>query len=91
MKKNTKIILFYIIMIAAVLVITSVMFNSVDTEETVYSDIIELFKKEQVTKFTIDTDNKITVTTKEGKLYSYTLRDVDLLMDQVGAKINKQF
>ena len=50
MKKNSnsKIIIFYIILFAAVILALSVMFGQNDTDKVTYGDVIDYFKNDQV-------------------------------------------
>ncbi len=67
MKKNNniKIIIFYILLFAAVIFALSFMFNSNDTEEITYSDIVEYFKNDEVSSFTVNNDNQIEISLYE--------------------------
>ena len=59
MKKNSnsKIIIFYIILFAAVILALSVMFGQNDTDKVTYGDVIDYFKNDQVAEFVIDNSN----------------------------------
>ena len=76
MKKNsnTKIIIFYIILFAIVILALSVMFGQNNQDKVTYSEIIEYFKKDQVAEFTVDNSNyiemKVYVLDGEGNIAS---------------------
>ncbi|MDD6313355.1 MAG: ATP-dependent zinc metalloprotease FtsH [Firmicutes bacterium] len=91
MKKNIKIIVFYVVLVLCILMVTTFLFDGMSTDKTVYSDIINLFNKEQVKEFSIDSNNNIEIITQDSKTYSFTLRDLDLFMNQVGDKIEQQY
>ena len=61
MKKNSnlKIIIFYIVLFAAVILALSFMFNQQDTPDVTYSDIVDYFKNDQVAEFYVDNENYI--------------------------------
>ncbi len=66
MKKNSnvKIIIFYILLFAAVIFALSFMFNQPDPDALTYSDVVEYFQDDRVAEFVVDKDNFI-----EMKLY----------------------
>ena len=63
MKKNSnlKIIIFYIVLFAAVILALSFMFNQKDEPQLVYSDIVNYFKNGEVTEFVVSNDDVITM------------------------------
>ena len=97
MKVNFKVIIFYIVLIAAVIFMLGFMLSNGNNVKLQYSDIVEFFEKEQVTSFVIDDDNVLTMsvkTTVEGKEVeldlSYHLRDVGLFYTDLGELIRDQ-
>ncbi|MBQ5633675.1 MAG: hypothetical protein IIV11_02185 [Clostridia bacterium] len=58
MKKNSnfKIIIFYIILFAAVILALSFMFNQNREEKVTYSQIVDYFKSDRVAEFVVDDD-----------------------------------
>ena len=58
MKKNSnlKIIIFYIILFAAVILALSFMFNKNGEEKVTYSQIVDYFKSDRVAEFVVDED-----------------------------------
>ena len=73
MKKNNnlKIIIFYVVLFAVVILALSFMFNQQDTEDITYSDVVNYFKNDQVVEFVIDDKNyiemKVVVLDESGK------------------------
>ena len=65
MKNSLKVIIFYIVLIAIVLFASSVVFDTVEQEQTQYSDIIEYFVNEQVDSFVLTSDNEMQMTLKD--------------------------
>ena len=63
MKKNSnlKIIIFYIVLIAAVILALTFMFNPKEEEQPGYSDIVSYFKDGRVTEFVVGNDNVLTM------------------------------
>ncbi len=97
MKVNFKVIIFYIVLIAAVIFMLGFMLSGGSKAKLQYSDIVDFFEKEQVTSFVIDDDNVLTMsvkTTVEGKEVkldlSYHLRDVGLFYTDLGELIRDQ-
>ena len=61
MKNSFKIAIFYIVLIGVLIVATASLWNSVPTESLLYSDVVDLFKNEQVREFKVDEDNTLTM------------------------------
>ena len=55
-KGNFKILIFYFILIAAIIVSLSFMFNRQTSEPLKYSDVLEYFESDRVKSFTVDED-----------------------------------
>ena len=65
MKKNVKQILFYVALIAVVIIVCVLLFKQSDVSMK-YSDVVEAFKTEQVESFVLGNDNVLKLTFKEG-------------------------
>ncbi len=77
MKNSLKVIIFYIVLIAIVLFASSVVFDTVEQEQTQYSDIIEYFVNEQVDSFVLTSDNEMQMTLKDQSVVVFRLRSYD--------------
>ncbi len=75
MKRSSKSIIFYLLLIAAILVATVIMLGGSEPDQTIYSDLTELFQTEQVKEFKVDGKNNVIIETHEGKQIKYGLRD----------------
>lgn len=75
MKNNLKVILFYVALIALILVAISFFSSTAQSEELKYSDILSHFQNENVDSFTLDKNNKLTLTLKDSTTVSFKLRD----------------
>ena len=53
MKSNAKIIVFYLVLIAAILIAASALFSEPASDKLMYSDIVDLFENEQVDSFVV--------------------------------------
>ncbi len=97
MKKNFKVAIFYILLIGAILVSTTIIWGNAPAEDVVYSDIVSYFNNEQVKEFVIK-NNEITLTLRtqlpdgtEGEsTVQYKLRDVSYFMMTMGDTIDAQ-
>ena len=69
MKKNVKQILFYVALIAAVILICALLFRE-SGEKMKYSDVVEAFKTESVEEFEVDKNNNLIMTFKEGSSFA---------------------
>ncbi len=98
MKNSFKIAIFYIVLIGILIVATASLWNSVPTESLLYSQVVDLFKNEQVREFKVDEDNTLTmvvrVTNKDGTegeaTLTYQLSDLDMFREDLGELIEKQ-
>ena len=93
MKGNTKSIIFYLVLIVALLAVASLLFRT--GKETVkYSEIINYFKNNEVVEFEVGTDSKLTMKVKltDGttKNVSYGLNYVTKFFDDVEEYVNAQ-
>ena len=61
MKNNFKTILFYIVLIAIIILTVSTLFDKTQDELPQYSDIVEYFKTDSVVSFTVDEDYYLTM------------------------------
>ena len=81
MKANIKTIILYALVILFVIFGASVLLQNMNpAEELSYSDIIELFYDDQITKFEVSAANELTFKTVDGKTYSRVLRDLGLFL-----------
>ncbi len=98
MKNSFKIALFYIALIGIILVAVTSLWHSIPQEKLEFSEVVELFQKEQVKEFVVDEDNNLTLTVRhtlsdgtegEAKL-TYKLRSLDLFLENLGDLISEQ-
>ena len=66
MKKSIKQILFYVVLIAIVIIVCVMLFAKNDAAGMKYSDVVEAFKTGQVESFTMGNDNVLNITFKDG-------------------------
>ena len=82
MKNNKiRIAVFYLVITVAVIAFARMAFGSVPTEDKGYSDIVALFKDDNVKSFDVSTSNTLTLETRDGKTVEYRLRDLYLFVD----------
>ncbi len=95
MKKNLRVVIFYVVVIAVIIISTAALWNGNKTEEIIYSDVVNYFKNEQVTSFVVDDENYIELKLKkdDGSTATevYQLRDLSLFINDVGDLINEQY
>ena len=90
MKSNAKIIVFYLVLIAAILIAASALFSEPASDKLMYSDIVDLFENEQVDSFVVKQNNDLILQTKDGKTLEFTLRSLDLFERDLKDLILKQ-
>lgn len=99
MKNNIKVILFYIVLIAVIIIATASLFKSMSGDDITYSDVISYFKEEKVRKFEIDGNNvlkmeiRVTLTDgSEGSAYvEYKLRDISIFYADLNDLVLEQY
>ena len=98
-KNNFKVILFYVALIAVIIVATAALFDSAADDGATYSEILDYFHDEKVTKFVVDGDNVLTMEVRkeladgsEGVGYvEYELRDLSLFYSDLNELIAEQY
>ncbi|MBQ7721256.1 MAG: AAA family ATPase, partial [Clostridia bacterium] len=90
MKNSYKILIFYIVLIAVILIAATAMFNRSSSEKLIYSDIVTKFKNEEVKVFELDDTNTLTLKTQDGQVYTYRLRDISIFYADLGELIADQ-
>ena len=61
MKSNFRTIILYLVLIAVILTVVTMVLGGTKKEEMVYSDIYDLFSEERVRSFTVDEDAQLTL------------------------------
>ncbi len=69
-KSSLRHILFYVILIAAVILICASLFQDMGVDKMRYSDVVAAFKSGEVIEFEVDKENVITMTLPEGSPYA---------------------
>ncbi len=90
-KSNIKVIIFYIILIAVIVIASASLLNSVSNDGLSYLDVRNLFEEEKVSEFVVDGNNTLTMlvrVNKEGEAeqlqrMTYKLRDLNLFYNDV--------
>ncbi len=81
MKANIKSIILYAVLILGIIFGASMLLHNMNAaEELTYSEIIDMFYDDSVTKFEVSAGNVLTFETTDGKTYSRTLRDLGLFL-----------
>ncbi len=80
MKNTFKYVIFYAVLIGMLLFVASSLFGQAPVEKKQYSDIVSLFKNDEVASFEISTDNELTLKTRDNETVTYTLRDLYLFV-----------
>ena len=97
MKNGFKVALFYIVLIAIILVATASLWNSAPSEKLIYSDVISLFDNGQVKSFVIDDSNLLKMVVRANdngveseKVLEYRLRSFDVFKYDLGELVQAQ-
>ena len=91
MKNTIKTLLFYIVLIVALVVIVSYVFNDTGAQTMQYGDVVKLLDEKQVEKVVLDKDNVLWLTLKDKKTCSFELRDYDTYLLCFGEEIEQQY
>ncbi len=91
MKKNLKHILFYVVLIAVLIVVCALIFKQTGNKDKItYDDIVRYFTNQEVVKFSLDYNNDLTLELKDGKAIKYRLADVGIFYNDLGEEIKTQ-
>ena len=97
MKGNTKTIILYVVLIAGLILASlSLLSGKSSTEEITYGKVIEMFRDNKVTEFSINSNNLLTIKTTEigengkPKSYQFRLWDLYLFYSDVDVYIDAQ-
>ena len=98
MKNSLKIAIFYIVLIGILIIATASLWDNIPEEKLVFSQVVEMFRNEQVRQFEVDEENTLTMivrqTTNDGvaseAIVTYQLRDLDLFLNELGDLIRTQ-
>ena len=88
-KSNFKVIIFYSVLILLVILASTSLFNMSAEDEMKYSEIIALFEKDQVKKFTVSADGDLAIQTVDNKKIQYELQWVDYFREDVDEFVKK--
>ena len=91
MKSNYKILIFYVVLIAVILIATAALFGNQPSSKIIYSDIDKLFYEQQVRAFEIDSDDQLTILKRDNTVVSFKLRSLESFWNQFGDTIEEQF
>ncbi|MBR6725853.1 MAG: ATP-dependent metallopeptidase FtsH/Yme1/Tma family protein, partial [Clostridia bacterium] len=89
-KNNFKSIIFYVVLIGIIVVATASIFNTMQRDELVYSDIVTMFKSGEVKSFEIDEGNNLVFTTRSGVTHTYRLLDISIFYGDLNDTIQQQ-
>ena len=97
MKGNTKTIILYVVLIAALILASLSLLNSKSGAEGIsYGEVVEMFHDNKVTECTISSSNLLTIKTTEigengeAKTYQLRLRDLTMFLNDVDPYIDAQ-
>ncbi|MBE6681030.1 MAG: ATP-dependent zinc metalloprotease FtsH [Ruminococcaceae bacterium] len=91
MKKNVKVIIFYIVLIVGILIATSTLMGTkTNNKEIQYSEVVELFQNEQVKSYVVHEDNTIDITTQKDEKLTFKIRDLAIFENDLKELILEQ-
>ena len=90
MKNNTKSAALWIVVILGAVLLLSVLFSGTGAKEVPYSQMLEMFRNEEVVRFEVSKSNTLTFETKDGTKYYHSLRDVGMFYEDLGDEISRQ-
>jgi len=99
MKGTSKVIIFYVVLIAVFLIGIATILGSISSDEYTYGDIVKLFKEEQVKECIVENDNILKIVTHGDELVIYEIRDIsifyndfrDLIQAQIESGVIEKF
>ena len=83
-------IIFYVVIAIVIAATSGWFFDSSGEKPKTYSDIVSEFKSENVKNFTVDSENVIELTLKDGSKVSYKLANISIFYSDLGEIIAQQ-
>ncbi len=92
MKFNSKVFIFYAVLIVGLFVVVSSVLGNIGGGEKIkdYSEVVAMFKNENVKAFKIDEANLLTIQSQDDKMYTYALRDISIFYTDLSETIEAQ-
>ena len=91
MKKNRfSSFLFWILLMGVIIISASFMLRDTSSERLKYSQVVDLFKGEQVKSFVLDESNQLKMELQDGSTVSYKLRSFEQFYLDLSDTVNEQ-
>ena len=90
MKNNGRIGFIYLVFLLVIIFSASYFFSAGTSDTMKYSDVTQLFYDKQVSSFTVDSSNVLTMTLKDGKKVEYQLLSLSLFYEDLNDTIKQQ-
>ena len=94
-QSHLSIFLFYFIIFGVLLISASLLFNSGDGSQLQYSDVVDLFQREQVASFVVDDKDNLILQLRapvdDQSVVVYRLSDVGQFREDLGSLIEDQY
>lgn len=92
MKKNVRQIIFYVALVAVIIVVCALIFTRPSSKDKItYDDVVKYFTEERVLEFSLDTNNNnITLKLKSGETVKYRLADISIFYSDLNEEIKTQ-
>ncbi len=87
---NKRVLIFYVVLIVGILLCVGTLLSSVATKELKYSDIVEMFRNEEVKSFTIDEKNNLIIKDQKGVEYTYRLLSISIFYEDMNELVQEQ-
>ncbi|MBQ4561884.1 MAG: ATP-dependent zinc metalloprotease FtsH [Clostridia bacterium] len=87
---NKRVLIFYVILIAVILFSVGSLLSGAVTKKLQYSDIVEMFKDEEVKSFSIDEKNNLIIKTQKGEELSYRLLSISIFYEDMNELVQEQ-
>ncbi len=87
---NKRVLLFYVVLIAVILFSVGTLLSNAVQKELKYSDIVEMFKNEEVKSFTIDEKNNLVIKDQKGVEYTYRLLSINIFYEDMNDLVQEQ-
>ena len=87
---NSKALIFYIVLIAIVIFTVSSLLSGVSQKKLQYSEIVQMFKDEQVKSFVIDEKNNLIIKDQKGLEHTFRLLDISIFYSDLNDLVQEQ-
>ncbi len=87
---NKRVLIFYIVLILGIILCVGTLLSSVAVKDLKYSDIVQMFRNEEVKSFTIDEKNNLIIKDQNNVEHTYRLLSISIFYEDMNDLVQEQ-